>query len=1192
MCIRDSAVVDSAAKNSLLFLWVGLGTFTLSYISFSTWMITGERQSNCYRREYFKAILNQNISYFDRVNPNELTAKISTETFSIQSALGEKVSTFLFTISMSISGFVIGFIKGWQLTLVLSATLPFLVIAGLLLTTVLQKSDLVTKQAFQDAGALAEQAFTSIRTVFGLNGEEKEIRQFNTALYAASKHTLKYGIYIGVIFGLTFFIILGDYSLGFWAGSRFIENKTYNPATDSIYSIGDVMSVFFSVIFGAFALGQASPCLKAFALGQNAAAKVFQVIDTKTEIIINDPNGYKADQITGNIQLSNVRFTYPTRTEVEVLKGINLRIEPGKKYALVGASGCGKSTVMQLIERFYDTSSGQVLIDGRDIKSYNLKSLRHHIGYVGQEPVLFNTSIRENLLLGNEKATEAEMYEALKKAKAYDFVMEQEMKLDTVVGTGGGKLSGGQKQRLAIARAILKNPTILLLDEATSALDRTNEAAIQATLDEISMGKTTIAIAHRLTTIRNADVIFMIENGVVAEEGSHNVLMERRGKYFELVQSQESVQNQDEAPAENSPSAPRKVSVHADRQSSHHLVLEIEKNNKSEAAASNQKVTKEGKPAPEPDATKRLYAYSKPDCGYLLLGVAGALLNGGVWPILAIILAQTIYKLSIVDVASFRNDADQIGLYFLYLAIAALVANTLQFSMFAVVSERLTRRLREQLFRKIMRMHIGWFDEEKNQPGKLSALLAADVQSVNGVTGTVIGLMIQNLSSFIIGLVIAFIASWKLTLITLGLSPIMIISGKIQADFQKGFSADSDSAYKDSGSLISESVCNMRTVASFGNEDKILGIYDRMLIGPTKDATKKGHISGFFFGISQFAMFGLYAIVFYIGALFNRDDGLSMRDMFMSIFAVMFAAFGSGQTAQMMPDMGTARNAARRIFEVIDANSAIDYKETGKLQAPITGNIEFVNVHFTYPTREKKILNGVSLSIPAGKKVAFVGPSGCGKSTLIQLLQRFYDPDEGTVLIDGRDIREYDVGHLRKHFGVVSQEPVLFNGTIEFNIKYTNEQAPDEEMKEAARLANAADFIEKNEYQDKDGSNQGNGYQRKVGTKGSQMSGGQKQRIAIARAIMKKPKVYLFDEATSALDAVSEKIVQDSLNKLMVNTTSVTIAHRLSTIRDSDEIYVFEEGKIIERGKFDTLLEKKGFFYKMEQGILDHKNHP
>jgi len=295
---------------------------------------------------------------------------------------------------------------------------------------------------------------------------------------------------------------------------------------------------------------------------------------------------------------------------------------------------------------------------------------------------------------------------------------------------------------------------------------------------------------------------------------------------------------------------------------------------------------------------------------------------------------------------------------------------------------------------------------------------------------------------------------------------------------------------------------------------------------------------------------------------------------------------GAGNAMQFAPDVGSALNASVSVFAVLDSIPAIDIDDPRQnVKTPIKGDIEFKNVWFKYPSREKQIFKGLNLRIKASQKTAFVGPSGCGKSTILALVQRFYDVDQGEILIDGVNIKNYDLRHLRGSYGVVSQEPVLFNGTIEYNIKYSKEDATDEEMKLAASKACAIGFIEKNEFdvlgdEKEAAAKYGSGFQRKVGPKGSQMSGGQKQRIAIARAILKNPSFLILDEATSALDAQNEKTVQEALDQIMLNKTCVIVAHRITTIRDADEIIVINEGEIVERGNYQQLTEIRGMFYK------------
>jgi len=531
------------------------------------------------------------------------------------------------------------------------------------------------------------------------------------------------------------------------------------------------------------------------------------------------------------------------------------------------------------------------------------------------------------------------------------------------------------------------------------------------------------------------------------------------------------------------------------------------------------------------------------------------------------------------------------AIYYIIIAIASFVFGTLQLTILNIVGENLSKKIRIAVFRKFLYNEIGWYDLPENAPGVLISRLSTESGLVNSLASTVLGVFVQALSSFITGTVIAFIASWQLTFVALGLSPLMIISGVVQAKFNAGFSAETDEVYRESVNFVSEAVNNMRTVASFAKEDKLLDNFSKKLQGPLKLATRKGNLSGLAFGFSQFGMFFVYAVVFFIGAVFTIKIDLGYKDLFLSIFGVLFAAFGAGNAMQYAPDAGSARTAAVNIFEILDREPLIKIDAPNQnVRKEIKGEIEFRNVWFKYPTRPKHILRGVSFKINPSSKVAFVGPSGCGKSTIMSLLLRFYDVEKGEIFIDGVEIRNYDLRHLRLHFGVVSQEPTLFNGTIDYNIRYSKENATAEEVRQAAAEANALSFIERNEFDDNINQNGGqkggeSGFQRKVGPKGSQISGGQKQRIAIARAIMNKPPVLLLDEATSALDAQSEKVVQGSLDKIMHGKTAIVIAHRISTIRDADEILVFNEGQVAEKGTYEELIKAQGMFYKLEKGI-------
>ncbi|GFO46406.1 multidrug resistance protein 1 [Plakobranchus ocellatus] len=394
------------------------------------------------------------------------------------------------------------------------------------------------RKAYAQAGNVAEEVFSSIRTVQAFNGQEKEALRYEKSLTDAKKYGIKKSMASGLGQGASWGIILSTWGLGFWYGGKLVR--------DDDYEVHEMMAVFITALVGCQCFGLALPAIMTVNTGRAAAFGVFQILDRKSKIDSFSEDGLQPQTLTGNIALKGVHFTYPSRQDVKILNGLDLTVPAGQTVALVGQSGCGKSTVVQLLQRFYDPDAGKVCLDGVDIRDINIRWLRQHIGIVGQEPVLFATTIAENIKYGREGATMEEVIRACKNANAYDFIMKMPDGFDTHVGERGAQLSGGQKQRIAIARALVKNPRILLLDEATSALDTESEAVVQDALDKASKGRTTLVIAHRLSTIIGADAIFVFNKGLVAERGTHAQLMAQRGIYYELVSSQFIINDDDD----------------------------------------------------------------------------------------------------------------------------------------------------------------------------------------------------------------------------------------------------------------------------------------------------------------------------------------------------------------------------------------------------------------------------------------------------------------------------------------------------------------------------------------------------------------------------------------------------------------------------------------------------------------------
>ena len=479
---------------------------------------------------------------------------------------------------------------------------------------------------------------------------------------------------------------------------------------------------------GAMALGQAGPSIQAIVAARASAYDVFAVINRKSAIDSDTDAGETVDDIKGHLIFKDVNFAYPSRPDTKVCINYNLEIQPGETIALVGSSGCGKSTSVSLLERYYDPSSGSVLLDGHNLKDLNVKFLRSQIGLVGQEPALFRTTIGKNIALGKQDgvATLEEIHDAARKANAYDFIMSMPDGFETEVGEKGTQLSGGQKQRIAIARAIIKQPKILLLDEATSALDTESERVVQASLDALlaQSQRTTIIIAHRLSTIRNVNRIAVIKDGNVAEIGSHDELMKLpEGLYKALVDAQGSAKLEEDS-----------LVVQAETVKAREL-----SSTKSASFKNMEESEKDEEEKPEElyhVPLSRLWNLVRPELKYTVMGTFGAAVNGSVFPIWGLLLTKIVVMFFRTDlnVDDFRSEGSKWSIAFALLGVAFAVSIAMQYYGFAVVTEKMTKRLRHQTFYAMIRQEIAWFDEKDHSSGALTTRLATDTATIQALT--------------------------------------------------------------------------------------------------------------------------------------------------------------------------------------------------------------------------------------------------------------------------------------------------------------------------------------------------------------------------------------------------------------------------------------------------------------------------
>lgn len=1135
-----------------------------SYVAVVCFSHSAIRQTFKMRKHFFEKVLYQDVSWYDVNQTGDFASIITDNIPKIEDGIGEKVGMLIFFQSTFVTGVVWALIKGWQLALVCLASFP---LQTLVMGAIAWFSAKYCKQemaAYSGAGSVAEEVLSSIRTVVAFDGQDRETKRYEVYVKEAESNNVKRCLFNALNQGFIWFLAYSCYALAFWYGVGLVIAERSLPENEQVYTPGNMMGVFFCTLIATWNFGSAGPYLEVFGMARGAAYKVFNILDSQPSMHRQNNLG-KRPVFVSDIVFKNIRFKYPARPDVQVLSNINLEISFGETVALVGHSGSGKSTLVQLLQRFYDPTSGYITIDGVDLKDVNLNYLRQNVGVVSQEPSLFATSIAENIRYGKLNATLDEIVAAAKKANAHKFICKLPHGYQTVIGERGAQLSGGQKQRIAIARALIKEPNLLILDEATSALDTASELEVQAALDAISGECTKIIVAHRLSTIRNADRIIVFDKGQIVEEGSHTKLMEAKGVYHNMINSQGYTElNSGDDIKSNIEKSETRFSISTDEK----VDMPPEETEKSKEEANTSGVL------------LKIIKTNTPEWLSMVVGCLASLVNGASLPMYGLIFGDILGVLSIQDIFSLRYQANLYCLDFLYLGLVSGVGMFLQIFAFGYAGEKLTYRLRTKMFSSMLRQEIGWFDKKENGVGALCAQLSGDAASVQGAGGSRIGLILNSVSTFILSTVFGLYLEWRLALIAGVFFPILFFCIYYERIALQQEAIYTQKLLEKSAKIAVEAIDNMKTVKSLGCENIFCEYYVKELIHCKKIGFRRSHVRAFILGCARSLQFVAYAAGMVYGAKILSLGEVDSGTVFKVLEVVVTSSWSIGNALSFSSNMQKGLVAASRIFALFERIPSIRNSSSSIKRHWENPNVEYSQVYFSYPTRPNvQILNGFDLSIAHGKTVALVGSSGCGKSTLIQLLIRFYDPDHGDVSVEGEDVRFLDLKCLRSQLGIVSQEPNLFDLTIAENISYGVNDRPTsmKEIEAAAKAANIHNFI----------CSLPLGYETRLGNKGKQLSGGQKQRVAIARALMRDPKILLLDEATSALDHESEKVVQEALDNARQGRTCITIAHRLTTIQDADLICFVKGGQVAELGTHNHLLNIKGHyyeFYKLQSG--------
>ncbi|KAK8574486.1 hypothetical protein V6N12_062176 [Hibiscus sabdariffa] len=1276
---------DRFKELSLTIVYIAAGVFVAGWIEVSCWILTGERQTAVIRSRYVQVLLNQDMSFFDTYGNNgDIVSQVLSDVLLIQSALSEKVGNYIHNMATFFCGLIVGFINCWEIALITLATGPFIVAAGGISNIFLHRLAENIQDAYAEAASIAEQAVSYIRTLYAFTNETLAKYSYATSLQA----TLRYGILISLVQGLglgfTYGLAICSCALQLWVG-RFLV--THDKAHG-----GEIIAALFAVILSGLGLNQAATNFYSFDQGRIAAYRLFEMISRSSSGLNQEGNTLVS--IQGNIEFRNVYFSYLSRPEIPILSGFYLTVPSKKAVALVGRNGSGKSSIIPLMERFYDPTLGEVLLDGENIKNLKLEWLRSQIGLVTQEPALLSLSIKDNIAYGRD-ATLDQIEEAAKIARAHTFISSLERGYETQVGRAGLALTEEQKIKLSIARAVLLNPTILLLDEVTGGLDFEAERTVQEALDLLMLGRSTIIIARQLCLIRNVDYIAVMEEGQLVEMGTHDELLVLDGLYAELLRCEEATKLPRRMPVGNYKETSTfqiekdSSSVHSIQESSSPKFVKSPSLQRvpgvfqpQDGAFSSQDSPKAHSPPPEkmldngllvnagdkepsirrqdsferrlPQLPKldvqsaqkpksndsdpespvspllmsdprnershsqtfsrphshsddipmkvkeakdmlhgeapsfwRLAQLSSAEWLYAVLGSLGAAIFGSFNPLLAYVIALIVTAYYRHERHHLRDEVDRWCLIIACMGIVTVVANFLQHFYFGIMGEKMTERVRRMMFSAMLRNEVGWFDNEENSADNLSMRLANDATFVRAAFSNRLSIFIQDSAAVIVAILIGMLLQWRVALVAFATLPVLALSAFAQKLWLAGFSKGIQEMHRKASLVLEDAVRNIYTVVAFCAGNKVMDLYRLQLKKILKQSFFHGMAIGFAFGFSQFLLFACNALLLWYTAFSVKRHYIDLPTAIREYMVFSFATFALVEPFGLAPYILKRRKSLISVFEIIDRIPKIEPDDNSALKPPnVYGSIELKNVDFCYPTRpEMLVLSNFSLKVNGGQTIAIVGVSRSGKSTIISLIERFYDPVAGQILLDGRDLKLYNLRWLRNHLGLVQQEPIIFSTTIRENIIYARHNASEAEMKEAARIANAHHFI----------SSLPHGYDTHVGMRGVDLTPGQKQRIAIARVVLKNAPILLLDEASSSIESESSRVVQEALDTLIMgNKTTILIAHRAAMMRHVDNIVVLNGGRIVEEGTHDSLVSKNGLYVRLMQphfgkGLRQHR---
>uniref|UniRef100_A0A1I7TC41 ABC transporter family protein n=2 Tax=Caenorhabditis tropicalis TaxID=1561998 RepID=A0A1I7TC41_9PELO len=1232
----DDQFASSATPAFISMLGLSVAMFIAAFCQRIAWEISSIRQVFRIKKAYIRKLLLMDISWLESRQSGHVAAMLQESADSIYNGISDHLPMVVFILSYLLVNIGVCLYIQWDVTLFMCLAIPLLIISRILYSKWFANTMEEETKLQNKITNLVNETFNCITTVISFAAQKQKINKFEKLSAEHSKLTEE-RLRSSVVFDsltqilLTELIFTGALCYGIWRVADNSPGRLCALAINMLYMCVTSISIGFHINGATRAKDNAKEICEV--LNEQPKIEVeLGSIDNNIDYVPVTRCKYRRQSMKfmgkGALHFRDIHFSYPSRKETEVLRGISFHVEAGEKIAIVGSSGSGKSTLTALLLRFYDPTKGSILLDGENIKMMSPDDLRGQCSLVSQEPVLFDGTISDNIRYGRLDATQQEINDAARKVGAWKFINSLPDGMRTRVGERGHQLSGGQKQRVAIARAVIRKPIVLIFDEATSALDNIHEEEVNAAIDLASEGLTTITIAHRLSTIKNSDRIIVLHEGQIVEEGPPDELLaDVHGIFYkmyndqrldQLSQQHQQLQTKPSLQQQMSFSPPPKLDPDQQRRAwarsslggnkklgksysvnsmeKEKLKLPVMSKKKSErldykySRVHSMDVKQHGESIDEDDELPGketnftvlkdlIYSYRR---GLPLL--AGAIPTTIVRAVFYLLICFQVASVLEISIAPDEERALQIFIVaaiYTALIIVKTIFEALGRLFIALYGHGFCMFMRNEMFRKILRHGAAYFDEERNSPGRLVHRVINESSTLNEIMEQKLDMLIPGIVCSVFSIVCALWINWKMALLCSFQFPAYFVIRILQIKEGTKRQRQMVDEEKKAANLATVVLANMSTIKAYNLQSHFYNVFCDALKPVSQCMQKQSIISAFVFACQYSFTYILIAITLHFGKVMMLANEISVFDYMRVVLLTQFGANFFSQLIASVSDFTKAQIAAENVMRVIrEPPVDMDNLSEEGLRPKLEGNLCLKDVTFRYPTRPiVPVLTNLNLKVRGGESVALVGPSGSGKSSVISLFQRMYNATDGVVIIDKYNIKSINPAYLRRCIVQVGQEPDLFSFTIKENIAFgmMESEATMDKVIEAAQIADIHNFI----------TSLPQGYDTEVGEFGAQLSGGQKQRIAIARAIIRKPTVLLLDEATSALDSASEREVQSAFERVKqskkTKCTCIQIAHRLSTIRNVDRIYVIVHGEIAEEGDHESLMNLKGIYYEMNQ---------